>query len=44
MNNHMPGKVCDEITYPFQTSTVQPLKFGMSNFIPHIIMYVIIYP
>ena len=28
INNHMPGKVQDEISYPFSNSKVQPLKFG----------------
>ena len=27
ISNHMPSKVWDEITFPFQTSTVAPLKF-----------------
>ena len=27
ISNYMPGKVWDESTYPFQTSTVAPLKF-----------------
>ena len=31
INNHMPGKVWDDITYPFPTSTVVPLKFGIDK-------------
>ena len=27
LNNHVPSKVWGEVTYPCQTSTVQPLKF-----------------
>ena len=28
VSNHMPNKVWDEITYPFQALKVAPLKFG----------------
>ena len=27
INNYMPSKIWDEITYPFLNLTVQPLKF-----------------
>ena len=45
ISNHMPSKVWDEFSNPFQTSTVVPSKFGMfSNFIPLIMIDVITYP
>ena len=40
MNNHMPGKVWDEITYPlsnFNGATVEVKKW-ISNLFPHLIM------
>ena len=43
---HMPGKVCDEITYPFPNfngCTVEVWEWK-TNFIPHFIMDLITYP
>ena len=46
MNNHMPNKVWDEFTYPFPNFDGAAVEFWewMINFIPHIVMDVIIYP
>ena len=43
---HMPNKVWDEITYPFQNYNGATVKVWewKSHFIPHFIMDVIIYP
>ena len=46
ISNHMPNKVCNEITYPFPNfngCTVEAWEW-MINFIPHFIMDVIIHP
>ena len=46
ISNHRPGKVWDEITYPFPNfngCTVVVLEW-ISNFIPHFMMDVITYP
>ena len=45
-SNYMPSKVLDEITYPFPNfngATVEVWE-SISNFTPHFIMDVIIYP
>ena len=44
--NHMPSKVCDEITYPFPNvncATVE-VRGWISNFISYLSLEIIIYP
>ena len=46
IDNHMPSKVWDKITYPFPNfndATVEVSEW-ISNFIPHFVMGVITYP
>ena len=46
ISNHMPSKVCDEITYSFPNfngCTVEVWKW-ISDFIPDFIIYIITYP
>ena len=46
MNNYMPSKVWDGITYPFPNFNVSTVEFWqrVSNFIPYFVMDVITYP
>ena len=42
MNNDIHFKIEDEITYPFQTSVEQRLKFGLNKYVyftEHVITY-----
>ena len=46
INNHMPSKMWDEITYPFANFNCCPMEVGewiISNITPHLIMDVIPY-
>ena len=46
ITNHMPGKVWDELTYPFPNfngATVEVWEW-IGNFIPHFMIDVITYP
>ena len=45
-SNHMPGKMWDEITYPFSNFKGARCEVWewISNFIPHVIMDVITHP
>ena len=44
LNTHIHSKVWNDITYPCQSSTLQPLKLELtSNFITHSIGYVLYY-
>ena len=46
ISNHMPCKVCDEITYPFPVfnGATDGVWESIRNFIPHLIMDLITYP
>ena len=46
ISNHMPSKVCGEITYPFPNFNGATVKIweGISNFLPYFIINVITYP
>ena len=46
INNRIPSKVCDEITYPFPNlnGCIVEIWERKSNFTPHFIVHVITYP
>ena len=46
ISNHMPCKICDEITYPFSNFNISRVEVfeWISTFIPHIVLGAITYP